>query len=122
MKDPNEFRSYSTEKLEEARKWRQIAETAFQHARLCEDAGREAADLAKIRDEFLPDKQTELAKIEDRFQTRTARLPKIDGTLIFDRKACADLMAWFNTHTNYSGPGPTSPPEVLYEEGTLWPR
>lgn len=120
MKDPNEFRSYSSDKLEEARKWRQLAEAAFNRARLCEDAGREAADLNRIREEFLPEKAAELAKIEERFKTRSGRLAPLDLSFVID-PAIEDLKTWFNTHTNYTGPGPTSPPEMLYGESP-WPR
>lgn len=121
MKDPNEFRSYSTDRLEEARKWRQLAEAAFQRARFCEDAGREAADLVRIREEFLPDKRAELTKIDERLKQRTGRLTPLDLSFVLDPMV-EDLKTWFNTHTNYSGPGPTCPPEMVYAEGTPWPR
>lgn len=118
----NDLRVYADQRKEQSSAWRRLAEAAMVRSRLCEDAGRDAHELTKINDDYSQVLEQELEKIESRYLKKVAMAAPL--VLVDDDNAVAvqSLKDWFNNHTNYSGPGPTSPPGRLEGEAVCRAR
>jgi len=89
---------------------RKLSENAHVRSNLIAAAAEEAAALCRLNDLDLSEE--DFAKIKDRLERRLSMLEPLALGVGIDEKTLGDLKDWLNRHTNYSGPGPTSPTAI----------
>ena len=114
MKDSTELRKdlyrYAEDQRVESRRLLKLAENARLRANLLAASADEAAALTRLNDLDLSEDDFE--KIKDRLDRRVSVLEPLALGVGIDEKTLGDLKDWLNRHTNYSGPGPTSPTAI----------